>query len=46
MDKLSKKCTEILNKLIEKDTIKHNLVCVAVDSRGNKTWTRKTRRYK
>ena len=41
MNKLEKKCTEVLNKLIEKDTIKNNLVCVAVDSKGNRTWTRK-----
>ena len=41
MNKLEKKCTEVLNKLIKKDTIKHNLVCVAIDSNGNRTWTRK-----
>ena len=41
MNKLLNKCTEVLNKLIKKDTIKHNLVCVAIDSKGNRTWTRK-----
>ena len=46
MNKLEKKCTEALNKLIEKDTIKTNLVCVKVDSKGNKTWTRKNNHNK
>ena len=41
MNKLEKKCPEVLNKLIKKDTIKHNLVCVAIDSNGNRTWKRK-----
>ena len=43
MNKLLNKCTEVLNKLIKKDTIKNNLVCVAVDSKGNRTWKRKNK---
>ena len=41
LSKLSKECSKVLNKLIETDNRKNNLVCVAVDSKGNRTWKRK-----
>lgn len=41
LSKLSKECSKVLNKLIETDNRKNNLVCVKVDSKGNKVWTRR-----
>tara|TARA_Y100001963_G_scaffold102261_1_gene140728 strand:+ start:295 stop:474 length:180 start_codon:yes stop_codon:yes gene_type:complete len=44
---LQKTMEDVLSKLIEKDKKESNLICIAIDRNGNKTYTTKNdRRWK
>lgn len=43
---LEKKCSEVLNKLWEKDNKKSNLICIGKDKNGNKRYTTKSKNNK